>query len=118
MRKTRNRIRLARLFAKYKRLGLDDARLSVFDACARIRGSQKTLSDANDIFAAWACARLLRDRGRAEDIELFCDVYLYRSHKAGALAIKHHYDERTVYRRLSFVERQYEIMRKSIETKK
>ncbi len=118
MRKTEKRKRIARVFAKYERLGLDDRRLSVFDVCRRIRGSQRKLSDANDLFAAWATCRALREGGEPTDLELFLAVYRVGGRSATSIALREYYDERTLYRRLEKVERQYERIRKSLETKK
>ncbi len=118
MKKTEQRKKLARVFAKYFRLGLDDARLSVFDVCRRISGSQNSLSRANDLFAAWATAKILRDSGSAEDVEMFLAVYLTKKRSVTSLALKKYCDERTLYRRLEHVERQYQRIRTSLETKK
>ncbi|MBE6577072.1 MAG: hypothetical protein E7653_02920 [Ruminococcaceae bacterium] len=118
MRKTEQRKKLARVFAKYYRLGLCDARLSVFEVCRRISGCQRDISHANDLFAAWATVKKLRECDRAEDIELFLTVYLGKRNSVTSLAIKKNYDERTLYRRLDYVESQYKMIRNSIEAKK
>ncbi len=115
MRKIIQRRKLARLFAKCYRLGLDDKRISVFDACQRIKGSQRELSDANDLFAAWETCRIMRANDTYEDVLLFCEIYLRPSSTATALALKKYYDERTVYRRLERVERQYRLIRKGLD---
>ena len=118
MKKTEQRKAIARVFAKCFRLGLNDTRLSVFDVCHRIRGSQKDIFKANELFAAWATCKILRDSGRSEDIDLFITVYLKRKQSTTAIAIKRYCDERTLYRRLESVERQYQTIIKSLNTKK
>lgn len=108
------RKRIVRLFAKYYRLGLDDPRLTVFDACKRIRGTQRSISDSNDLFALWETCRIMNACGEAEDLRLFCDVYLRRYSGATSVALRKYYDERTLYRRLLKVERRYEKIRRGL----
>ena len=118
MKKTEQRKAMARVFAKYFRLGLDDPSLSVFDVCRRISGTQRDILRANELFAAWATCKILRDRKKSEDMDLFFAAYLGRKQNVTALAIKRYYDERTLYRRLEGVERQYQMILKSLNAKK
>ncbi|MBO5203273.1 MAG: hypothetical protein J6B72_01510 [Clostridia bacterium] len=123
MKKTQKRNRLMSVFKKYIRLGLYREKLDVFSVCSRIRGSCRTLEEAKDVFAVWETCRILRLCGRTESLVLFERIYLDGSvrgqndisMRAVRYAHKHNLDERTVWRRLAYVEGQYEIIRKSLD---
>ena len=123
MKKTYQRNKLIGIFKKYIRLGLYRDGLDVFSVCERIRGSCRTLEGAKDLFAVWETCRLLRLGERTEALATFERVYLRGSvknqndvsMKVVKYAQRYNYDERTVWRRLAYVEKQYEIIRKSLD---
>lgn len=124
MNKAERRRRLARTFEKYIRLGLYDTSLDVFDICQRIRMSCVTAGSARDLFAVWELIRMLRAEGKREELRIFCEIY-HSSSKSKmyggcikdaviASSMKHFCDERTVYRKLAYVEKRYEQIRSGI----
>lgn len=116
------RRRLARTLEKYIRLGLYDASLDVFTICHRIKMSCGSSESARDLFAMWELIRILKAEGRREELKIFCEIYHkgIKKRQNGiadavvATAMKHYCDERTVYRRLAYVERRYAQIRQSI----
>ena len=124
MRDTEKRERLARIFKKYARLGLADKRLDVFEVCFRIyaythrgRASQESEKrEARELFAVWETCRLLTLCGKRESLRIFEEAYLRgKANSALSIANKYHCDERTVYRHLSLVEKNYEAVRRSLK---
>lgn len=116
------RRRLARTLEKYIRLGLYDASLDVFTVCQRIKMSCASSESARDLFAVWELIRLLKVEGRREELKIFCEIYHKDMKKRQnsikdavvACAMRHYCDERTVYRRLAYVEERYAQIRGSI----
>ena len=123
MKKTCQRNKLIGIFKKYIRLGLYRDGLDVFSVCERIKGSCRTLEGAKDLFAVWETCRLLRLGEHREALAAFEQVYLRGSVRTrndiGMKVVKYaqayNYDERTVWRRLAYVEKQYEAVRKSLD---
>ena len=115
MKKTEQRIKLARTLLKFRRLGLQETELSVFDVCALIRGSCRNVDEANALFAVWELRRLLYATGKADALRAFERVYLSRAAYVGGdissriikYSFSYHCDPRTVYRQLEYVERLY-----------
>ena len=93
--------------------------MDVFEVCARISGYSRTKGEAKDLFAVWETCRILRLCGREEELRVFEETYLSREpqkyNNALRLSRKYHLDERTLYRRLAYVEKQYGIIRKSLD---
>lgn len=122
MNKAERRRRLARTFEKYIRLGLYDPSLDVFSVCQRIKMSCGSIDAARDLFAVWELIRLLRAEGRREEMTIFCEIYRgslkrYRGCVKDAVvacAMRRYCDERTVYRKLAYVEGRYEQIRRGI----
>ena len=117
-----SRRRLARTFEKYIRLGLYDPSLDVFTVCQRIKMSCANADSARDLFAVWELIRLLRAEGKKEELMIFCEIYRGTARKYGrnikdaviASSMRHFCDERTVYRKLFYVEKRYEQLRRGI----
>ena len=122
MNNAERRRRLARTFEKYIRLGLYDTSLDVFTVCQRIKMSCPSLDTARDLFAVWELIRLLRAEGKREELRIFCEIYHATRHKRAnnikdavvACSMKHFCDERTVYRKLAYVEKRYEQLHDGI----
>ena len=122
MNKAERRRRLARTFEKYIRLGLYDASLDVFTVCQRIKMSCANVDAARDLFAVWELIRLLRAEGRREELTIFCEIYHHSQRRYSgcikdavvACAFRRFCDERTVYRKLAYVEERYEQLRSGI----
>lgn len=122
MNKAMGRRLLARTFEKYIRLGLYDSSLDVFTVCQRIKMSCMTSDSARDLFAVWELIRWLRAEGKREELMIFCEIYHVARRKYGtnikdaviASSMKHFCDERTIYRKLSYVENRYYQIRNSI----
>ena len=117
MKKVKQRKRIACVIKKYVRLGLHDRRIDVFSTCRRIQGSSRNLSEAKDLFAVWELVRLLRMEDRFEELAVFERIYL--GNAVSMSVLKHASvawcDERTLYRRLAYVERRYEQIRNSLD---
>lgn len=123
MKKVGQRTALARVVKKYIRLGLFSSRADVFSVCKIIRGSSKTLSEAKDLFAVWELVRYLKLSGHIKELAVFEKIYLDKdilrknsvSMKMQAYADRMHYDVRTLYRRLRYIETCYETIRSSLQ---
>ena len=122
MNKAMGRRRLARTFEKYIRLGLYDSSLDVFTVCQRIKMSCMTSDSARDLFAVWELIRLLKIEEKREELMIFCEIYhASRKKYSGSIkdaviasSMKHFCDERTIYRKLSYVEDRYYKIRSGI----
>jgi hypothetical protein len=115
MRRTASRRKLAFALKKYIRLGLNDRGLDCFEVARRIEGSQKNDEVAKDLFAVWELCRILRALGKKEDIQIFFELYIgSKNMTPTSIAFRHHCDERTLYRRVLYVENQYFMLRNSL----
>ena len=122
MNKAEHRRRLARTFEKYIRLGLYDSSLDVFTVCQRIKMSCASSDSACDLFAIWELIRLLKSEGKREELRIFCEVYRgSRRRYSGSIkdaviacSLRRFCDERTVYRKLAYVEKRYDQIRSGI----
>lgn len=122
MKKVRQRTALARVVKKYARLGLGSSGTDAFTVCQRIRGSSRTLSEANDLFAVWELIRYLKLSGHTKELYVLEKIYLdknvlkrnFVSMRVQSCADTLHCDARTLYRHLSHIETCYETIRSSL----
>lgn len=132
MKKTANRRELAKVFCRYIRLGLDRDGADVFDIHKRIEGVSRSREEAYRLLAMYDTCRVLRLLGKGEVINTLRDVYLPRGSRVSsprflsseinmrviAYAVAHHWDERTVWRRLAYAAELYSKILSSYKSNK
>ena len=113
MKNTRERIRIINAFKKYSRLGLARGKVDPLLAYERIKGCSKTNAQARELIAVYETVRYLEVCGKRDCLDALFKVYFSLSSRTlkkseiGERVLRYatdnYCDQRTVYRRLSFV---------------
>ena len=131
MKDIRRRAELARVYAKYVRLGLKDTRLDAIDAYKRMIGASSCRGEAYSLIAMYDLIRYLSIAGKKEHLTALFEIYSPGKERVSLIkysknevsmrvlsfAEKHHYDERTVWRMLSSVTELYYKLRNELSQK-
>jgi hypothetical protein len=109
--------RVVEVFIKYARLGLASGNLDRLSVYECIKGCSRNSKEACELLAVYDTVRFLKLMGKKDLLKAIYAVYFslpLRPHKGeiGGRVLRHAYDsgcdERTIYRRLSFVLRLYQ----------
>ena len=118
MKDTYKKLRIINTFKKYARLGLASKRLDALDVYGRIKGVSRTRREAKELLAVYETVKFLALCKKEDCLEALFAVYFSLSgrgvrkseisERVLRYAVESYCDERTVYRKLSYVVNVYE----------
>ena len=112
------KIRMINTLKKYARLGLASGSIDAIDTYERIKGCSRSRKEARELIAVYETVKYLRVCGKEDALDALYAVYFSLSgrgvrkseisERVLRFAADRYCDERTVYRKLSYVVRVYE----------